>query len=432
MDTVLRPFRTRRTWAELLYALVAVVLGMAGIVVAVLALYAGGLLSITLVGLPLVALWLRGAGLLGRLHRWLAGGLLGAEVGEPAGPRATPGSGFFGWVGAGLRWTPGWRAWAFLIVQFPAALVGYVIAVTFWFYGAFFVAYPVLRLVMPAELGDDGRFHNGIQLWEAGYLDTWPWILAVVVTGILLLAAAPWATHWGLWPQRFLVRVLLGPTAMSQRVRDLEATRALAVEDAAAALRRVERDLHDGAQARMVAVAMKLGMARDELDELQDGDPAALTRARALVDTAHAGAKQAIAELRDLARGIHPPVLDNGLPDALASLAARVPVPVAVTTDLPERPAPSIETIAYFCAAELLTNVVKHARARQATVAVTEPGDGPLRLTVGDDGSGGARTVPGSGLAGLADRIRTVDGTLTVDSPAGGPTTIAVELPLRA
>jgi signal transduction histidine kinase len=182
----------------------------------------------------------------------------------------------------------------------------------------------------------------------------------------------------------------------------------------------------------MVAVAMKLGMARDELDELQDGDPAALTRARALVDTAHAGAKQAVAELRDLARGIHPPVLDNGLPDALASLAARVPVPVAVTTDLPERPAPSIETIAYFCAAELLTNVVKHARARQATVAVTEPGDGRLRLTVGDDGTGGARTVPGSGLAGLADRIRTVDGTLTVDSPAGGPTTIAVELPLRA
>jgi signal transduction histidine kinase len=432
MQDVIRPFRTRRTWAELLYALIAVVIGLAGASLAIGALYGGALLSITLIGLPLVALALRGAGLLGGLHRGLARRLLGVEVAAPSPPRREPGSGLFGWIAAGLRWTPGWRAWAFLIAQFPAALVGYVVAVTFWVYGAFFVAYPVLRLVMPAELGDDGRFHNGIQLWEAGYLDTWPWIIAVVIVGALLVAAAPWATHWGLWPQRFLVRALLGPTAMSERVRDLETTRALAVDDAAAALRRVERDLHDGAQARLVALAMKLGMAQDELEELASGDPDALSRARALVDTAHASAKQAIAELRDLARGIHPPVLDNGLDDALSSLAARMLVPVTVTTDLPERPSPSIETIAYFCAAELLTNVAKHSGARRATVAVTRPRDGRLRLEVGDDGVGGARITPGSGLAGLADRVRTVDGRLDIDSPAGGPTTVAVELPFRA
>jgi signal transduction histidine kinase len=432
MRDVIRPFRTRRTWAELLFAVTAVPLGAAGIALALTTLYAGVLLAITVIGLPLVALALRGAGRLGGVHRWLARHLLGTRVAAPTAPRPEPGTGFLGWVWAGLRWTPGWRAGLFLIAQFPAALLGFVVAVVFWVYGASFVAYPVLRLTMPAELGDDGRFHNGIQLWEAGYLDTWPLIAAVVLAGILLLAAAPWATHWGLWPQRSLIRALLGPTAMSERVRDLETTRALAVDDAAAALRRVERDLHDGAQARLVAVAMKLGMARDELEELEGGDPEALGRTRALVDTAHASAKQAIAELRDLARGIHPPVLDNGLGDALASLGTRMLVPVTVTTDLPGRPSPSIETIAYFCAAELLTNVAKHSGARRATVTVTSPRDGRLRLEVGDDGVGGARITPGSGLAGLADRVRTVDGSLGIDSPAGGPTTVTVELPFHA
>jgi signal transduction histidine kinase len=217
-----------------------------------------------------------------------------------------------------------------------------------------------------------------------------------------------------------VLRALLRPT----RSAGLRATRAFAVDDSAAALRSIERNLHDGAQAQLVALAMKLGLAKDELTA---GDTEA---ALALVDTAHHGAKQALVDLRNLARGIHPPVLDSGLAPALASLAARSAVPVELNVDLPERPSPAIETIAYFSAAELLANVAKHSRARAATLSLTRPAPGWLRLCVRDDGVGGAR--PGGGLAGLADRVRTVDGRLDVSSPVGGPTVVAVELPVRA
>jgi signal transduction histidine kinase len=204
------------------------------------------------------------------------------------------------------------------------------------------------------------------------------------------------------------------------------------VEDSAARLRRIERDLHDGAQAQMVAVAMKLGLAREKLGGMIDGPaPADLDRVLDLVDAAHRGAKQAITELRDLARGIHPPVLDHGLGTALTTLATHSDLPVDLVVDLPERPSAAIETIAYFCAAELLTNVTKHSGARHATLeAVHVPG--LLLVRVSDDGSGGARIEARGGLAGLAERVRTVDGRLQISSPAGGPTVVAVELPSHA
>jgi signal transduction histidine kinase len=204
------------------------------------------------------------------------------------------------------------------------------------------------------------------------------------------------------------------------------------VDDSAARLREIERDLHDGAQAQMVAVAMKLGLAREKLGGPGGAAPLAdFERALELLDAAHQAAKQAITDLRDLARGIHPPVLDQGLPTALATLAASSGVPVELVADLPERPSAAIETIAYFCAAELLANVAKHSGARHATLeAVHVPG--LLRLRVGDDGRGGARAEPGGGLAGLAGRLRTVDGTMEIASPPGGPTVITVELPSHA
>ena len=156
-----------------------------------------------------------------------------------------------------------------------------------------------------------------------------------------------------------------------------------------------------------------------------------LDRVLELVVAAHHGAKEAVTDLRDLARGIHPPVLDQGLGIALTTLAARSDLPVELGIDLPERPSAAIETIAYFCAAELLTNVTKHSGARHATLeAVHVPG--LLRVRVSDDGAGGARVEAGSGLAGLAERVKTVDGRLQVSSPPGGPTVVAVELPSRA
>jgi len=216
------------------------------------------------------------------------------------------------------------------------------------------------------------------------------------------------------------------------RVRELEQSRAHLVDDSAARLREIERDLHDGAQAQMIAVAMKLGLAKEKLSGTINGTAQPeLERILELVDAAHRGAKAAVTELRDLARGIHPPVLDHGLGTALTTLAARSHVPVELVVDLPERPSAAIETIAYFCAAELLTNVTKHSGARHATLAaVCVPG--LLRVRVSDDGSGGARLESHGGLAGLAERIGTVDGRLQVSSPYGGPTVVTVELPSHA
>ena len=217
-----------------------------------------------------------------------------------------------------------------------------------------------------------------------------------------------------------------------RRVRELEQSRAHVVEDSAARLRRIERDLHDGAQAQMVAVAMKLGLAREKLGGVLNGTARPdLERVLELVEAAHRGAKEAIAELRDLARGIHPSVLDHGLGIALTTLAARSDVPVELVVDLPERPSAAIETIAYFCAAELLANVAKHSGARHATLAAVRV-PGLLQVRVSDDGSGGARLEARGGLAGLAERITTVDGRLQVSSPSGGPTVVTVELPSHA
>jgi signal transduction histidine kinase len=215
------------------------------------------------------------------------------------------------------------------------------------------------------------------------------------------------------------------------RVRELERSRALVVDDAAARLRRIEQDLHDGAQAQMVAVVMKLGLARDRLtnaaEETWQGDR---ERVLELVDAAHRGAMEAITELRDLAHGIHPAPLAEGLGAALAALAARSDFPVDLVLDLPERPSAAIEVIAYFCAAELLTNAAKHSGARHVTLETTHH-RGLVTLRVSDDGTGGARITAGGGLAGLAGRVKTVDGRLHLASPPGGPTIVTIELPSR-
>ena len=221
---------------------------------------------------------------------------------------------------------------------------------------------------------------------------------------------------------------------LPRRVRELEQSRGHLVDDSAARLRRIERDLHDGAQAQMVAVVMKLGLAKKKLAGVADGTAQfELERILELVDAAHRAAKEAVTELRDLARGIHPPVLDRGLDTALTTLAARcdLPVELALELDLPERPSVAIETIAYFCVAELLANVAKHSGARHASLeAVHMPG--LLRVRVSDDGTGGAGIEARGGLAGLAERVTAVDGRLQITSPPGGPTVVVVELPSHA
>jgi signal transduction histidine kinase len=185
--------------------------------------------------------------------------------------------------------------------------------------------------------------------------------------------------------------------------------------------RRIERDLHDGAQQRLVSLAMDLGRAKARFADDPEG-------ARAIIDQAHVEAKEALVELRNLVRGVHPPVLaDRGLDAALSGLAALSPVPVTVRADMPVRAAPSVEAIAYFVVAEALTNIAKHARATRAEISADRRGD-LLHIMIRDDGIGGA-DPRGQGLSGLADRVTGVDGRLSVHSPAGGPTVIEVDLP---
>jgi len=215
----------------------------------------------------------------------------------------------------------------------------------------------------------------------------------------------------------------------AERARELQERRARVVDESAARLRRIERDLHDGAQVRLAALAMTLGEIKEGLDAAHGVDESA--RTRMLAAAAHRNAKETLAELRDLARGIHPPVLDRGLGAALATLAETSMVPVGLEVGIAERPSPAIEAMAYFCAAELLANVAKHSGASRAAVRVRGQ-DGRIVMTVTDDGSGGARLAPGGGLAGLLERVQTVDGRLGIDSPAGGPTAITIELPGHA
>ncbi|MFI6495369.1 histidine kinase [Streptomyces sp. NPDC050564] len=245
------------------------------------------------------------------------------------------------------------------------------------------------------------------------------------VGGVVLLCSAPWLAGATARTEARLAPALLGPSRnerLRQRVEHLAESRTDLIEAVDSERRRIERDLHDGTQQRLVSLAVNLGLARATLTDLPDD-------ARTAIDEAHREAKEAIAELNDLVRGLHPAVLeDRGLDAALSGLAARVPLPVGLRVDIGERAAPVVESVAYFVVSEALTNVTKHARATRAEVTVERIGK-VLRVNVTDDGSGGADASAGSGLNGLAKRVGSVDGTFRVSSPAGGPTTLTAELP---
>jgi signal transduction histidine kinase len=228
-----------------------------------------------------------------------------------------------------------------------------------------------------------------------------------------------------------LGRKLLGPcrrAGLAEGVEELSESRSKVLAAALAERRRIERDLHDGAQQRLVSLAMDLGMAREKMVI----DPVA---ARKLVEEAHGEAKRALADIRDLVRGIHPTILsDRGLDAAISALADRCPVPVEVDVELDGRPPEAVETTAYFVVAEALANVAKHSGASEARVAVRRERKPEDRLVVEvvDDGKGGANLEDGTGLAGLRDRVAALDGGLFVESPGGGPTHVRAELPRDA
>ena len=246
-----------------------------------------------------------------------------------------------------------------------------------------------------------------------------------LIGGTMMLLLVPFVI-WGLARIGTTLAVSLLSTGESARMRaeldEQRLRRQLAVDAAEHERRRIERDLHDGAQQRLVALGMTLGLARQKL-------PADPDAAAELVEEAHAEAKLAHAELRDLARGIHPAILaDRGLDAALSALLRRMPLPVSIIVAMPRRPPAAVESAAYFVVSEALTNVSRHAAATRATVSITEA-DGTVAVEITDDGMGGADPAGGTGLNGLVERVAGLNGRLTVDSPAGGPTVIRAEIP---
>ncbi|RFU40464.1 sensor histidine kinase [Actinomadura logoneensis] len=412
--------RTPVTWLAVAQPPLAFGLGLFWFV----ALAAGLTLS-----LALSALWVGLLMLVAMMVLWRGGAMLerrllrvtyGLRIADPYRP-LPPGRGMSAKVRAMAADPATWKDLVYLGLMLPLAMAEIVVWVFLWG--------PVGLLVLSPVLVAGSHGMQYVVGPVAVYIrDPLSGLWATAV-GLVLVLPALYATRAMAVAHTFWARTLLGATGSQQenaelreRAERLRASRARGVDAVEAERRRIERDLHDGAQQRLLSVAMDIGRARTKLDS----DPEA---ARQLIEQAHAGAKEAIAELRDLARGIYPAILtDRGLDAALSGLAGRAAVPVEVTVELDERPPAAVESIAYFVVAEALTNVSKYARATSASVKVARE-DRWVVVEIADDGVGGARSEPGGGLAGLADRAATIDGILTVDSPPGGPTVIRADLP---
>jgi signal transduction histidine kinase len=419
------PF-TGRAFRETLYALLSLPLGLLGLG-AVLATLLLGILSAGAIILPLLPLFLAMDRGLARIYRLTAAGLLGLRVARPV--RSTRRPGVLGFLVYHLADPVAWRAVGYLAIRFPLGMLQFAVGFVPRVYGSFLIAFPALWHLDPhtvREVDAHGVVHHAPSIGQY-YFDTWPRALMVVGAGVVVLLVSPWLTRAVIAPDRWLMPRLLGPSAAELRIQELEETRATAINEAALTLRRIERDLHDGIQARLVSLGMRLSRAEGRLDVTEPDAAGAVE----LIRASREETRELIHELRELVRGIHPPALDAGLEPALTTLAARSPIPATVRVELPTRPEASVETMLYFCAAELLTNAGKHSKA--STVAITVLSDGTFaRLIVTDDGRGGATLDgAGSGLRGLAERVRTIDGTIDLDSPTGGPTTVTLQVPVR-
>ena len=408
---VLRAVVSARTWLAVIHLMAGPFVGAVTLAVLLTGLIAGVvLLPFFLAGLPVLAGTLWVCIWIARAERARFALLLGADI--PAAPPPHGRTGLRTMV-APLTSAPSWRNAAYALIRFPFGVIQLVLVTTAWSVGLALITAPTYYWALPG-----GGFNLG------GHLIRSPGaVIAAVVAGVALLLASPGVTWLLAAADAAVGRAMLGSgrEKLTARIGELETSRARVMDAAEAERMRIERDLHDGAQQRLVSLAMELGRAKAKFGS----DP---EEAAAIVSQAHEQAKEALAELRNLVRGVHPPVLsDRGLDAALSGLAALSPVPVTVSVDLPTRPPAAIEAIAYFVVAEALTNIAKHSRASHAQIVVVRSGD-LLSLEVTDDGVGGA-DPGGQGLSGLAARVAGVDGRLRVTSPAGGPTTVEVTLP---
>lgn len=428
MFNPLRPWRHPvRLVRTVGYVLTAVPVGALafGTVVALLATSAGLLITFVL-ALPfawLLFVWSRA---MGHLERSRIDALMDVRIPDPVPPLRSK-----GWLrrlgeraGSGVRW----KEIAFHVARLPVAAVGFALVAASWYGSIAMVLLPAYVNELP---GSSAKFYF-FEVTEGGGA------ALCAIAGILGLAfIAPWITVGMGRMELGLAKALLGPSAEEEhaaQVTQLETSRSAAVDSAESERRRIERDLHDGAQQRLVALAANLGSAREKLDhdDIEEG--------RTMVAVAHEEAKSALKEIRDLVRGIHPVILeDRGLDAALSAVVARSPIPVTLDVAVAVRPPAAVESAAYFVVSEALANVARHAMATRAVVSIARAGD-RLVIEVRDDGVGGATIVSedeaaargiggGTGLRGLRDRVAGLGGTMYVISPQGGPTTISVELP---
>ncbi|WP_369148839.1 sensor domain-containing protein [Streptomyces sp. R44] len=409
------------TLVRSLYLLTAPVTAAAGLLPALGALFASTAGLLLPSGSPVVARALAPARWCADLERWRI-----ARVRPVAGERE----------GGDAASAPvPWLDAAHALLVLPVALVTSLVTALWWFVGLACVTCALRYEDAPpgslrplALTAGSAPSHISVSLGLSSPTDR---ALFGTAVGLALLLTLPLVTRACATAQAGLGQALLSDTsALHRRISGLERERdtaraqtLAAVTAEAAALRRLERDIHDGPQQRLVRLALELGRAERHLDSRPETARAAL--ADAIVQT-----REALEELRALSRGIAPPILvDRGLHEALTSLAARSTVPAALdTAPLGHRPDPAVETAAYFVIAETLTNVAKHSHAHRCSIGLRHS-EGTLRVWVTDDGVGGAHPGKGHGLRGLDERLRAVGGRLHVDSPAGGPTTITAELP---
>ncbi|MER5623386.1 sensor domain-containing protein [Streptosporangium sp. NPDC002544] len=409
----------RRIGTDTRYLVVGFPLSVIWFALMVAGFAAGAGSAITFVGLPILATTLLVArGFADIERRWLPE-VLGRPVARPRYRPAPQSAGWFRRMINPLTNGQSWLDLLYGIVAFPISIVTFVFAVVWWAGTILGLTYPLYGWIVYAIPGNDGGL--GPLLGLGGAL--WVEVLINTVIGVLFAITLSPVVRGAALIQAGLGRAMLtGVAELHDRIDDLAEGRAAAVSAEANALRRLERDIHDGPQQRLVSLAMDLSRAQRQIRR----DPAGVEQ---MLGQAITSTRETLDELRALSRGIAPPILsDRGLAPALAALAGRCTVPVELDVQVEGRFPAAVENSVYFVVAEALTNVAKHSHATICTVTLTRTG-GFLMLTIGDDGVGGAHVAKGHGLSGLGDRLKAVDGELVVDSPVGGPTVIVAEVP---
>ena len=400
------------TWFAFIHLLLNLPLGIIYFVLLVTGVSLGFGLLITLIGIPVLI----GTGwmvrTLGNIERARMNGFLGTTLRDPY-RHSAPETGWIARLFAIGKDPATWRDFLFLMLRLPMGIFTFTISVAIWSAALGLLCSPIAYWF--------GVFRMDFLVWT---VDGPLAVMIATFAGVLMTVLAFGITRGLARLEAVLATALLdaSPEELKRRVADIASSRTRSMSAADEERRRLERDLHDGAQQRMVSLAMTLGLAQQKLASNPE-------QGARLVAEAHEEAKRALQDLRDLARGLHPAVLtDHGLEAALPALAARCPIPTRVDVAVSPRPAPAIESAAYFVVAEALTNVARHSRATSVQVTARRE-ENLLVIEVRDDGAGGAQVVPGGGFAGLTDRVEALDGRLTVTSPDGGPTVVRVEIP---